>query len=143
MKSAFNHRMWLAGLVAAILLIPVSSESESVPSREGWLEQLTGFVVVQQGAALVKGESGMFEVYLDQLALVRRFHENGDRARTYEAMNRFMDMLESEEGGISASRAEAIWVYCYQVAPLNLHDDKRHKRWWDKTVDWEKFFWVE
>lgn len=141
MKPAFNHRMWLAGLVVAILLTPVSSEPWSVPPREGWLEPLTGFVVVQQGAALVNGESAMFEVYLDQLNLVRRAYESGDQERTYAAMNRFMDKLEVREGGISANAADAIWDYCYQVTPPSLHDVKRHEMWWDKTVNWDEFFW--
>lgn len=143
MKPAFNQRMWLAGLVVAILLTPVNGELGAVPQRTGWLEQLTGFVMGQQGAALVNGETAMFDLYLDQLALVRRAHENGDRERTYAAMNRFMDLLEGRAGGVSASAADAIWDYCYEVTPLAWHDAKRHKQWWDKTVDWDKFFWEE
>ena len=143
MKPAFNQRMWLAGLVVAILLTSVNGELGAVPQRTGWLEQLTGFVVVQQGAALVNGESAMFDLYLDQLALVRGAHENGDRERTYAAMNRFMDLLEGRAGGISPKAADAIWDYCYEVTPLAWHDAKRHKPWWDKTVDWDRFFWEE
>ena len=30
-----------------------------------------------------------------------------------------------------------------QVTPPAFHDVKRHKEWWDKTVDWDKFFWEE
>lgn len=143
MKPTFNHKIWLAGLVVAILLAPVTGEAGSVQLREGWLEQLTGFVVVQQGAALVNGSSARFEVYLEQLTLVRRSYENGDQERTYTAMNRFMDMLEARDGGISAKAADAIWDYCYEVTPPVLHDVKRHKQWWDKTVNWEKFFGEE
>ena len=143
MKPAFNQKMWLAGLVVAILLAPANGESGFAPQREGWLEQLTGFVVVQQGVALVNGEAAMFDVYLAQLTLVRRSYENRDQERTYAAMNRFMDMLESREGGISAGAADAMWEYCYEVTPPALHDVKRHKQWWDKTVNWEKFFWEE
>lgn len=143
MKPTFNHKIWLAGLVIAILLAPVTVDTGSVQSRKGWLEQLTGFVVVQQGAALVNGESAMFNVYLDQLNLVRLSYENRDHERTYTAMNRFMDMLETREGGIGAKAADAIWDYRYEVTPPVLHDVKRHKQWWDKTVNWEKFFWEE
>jgi hypothetical protein len=39
--------------------------------------------------------------------------------------------------------ADATWNYCYEVTPPALHDVKRHKQWWDKTVNWEKFFWEE
>lgn len=143
MKPLSNHKIRLAGLVVAILLTPVSGESGSVPPQNGWLEQLTGFVVVQQGTVLVKGESARLDVYLDQLNLVRRSYEDRDQERTYAAMNRFMDMLETREGGISANAADAIWDYCYQVTPPALHDVKRHKQWWDKKVDWEEFFWGE
>ncbi len=143
MKPFFNQRIWLAGLVVAILFSPVCNQAEAAPQRDGWLEQLTGFVLVQQGAALVNGESARFEVYLDQLTLVRRSYEDRDQGRTYAAMNRFMDMLEAGDGGISANAADAIWDYCYQVTPPALHDVKRHKQWWDKKVDWEEFFWGE
>ena len=61
----------------------------------------------------------------------------------YLAMNRFMDMLEVREGGIPAKSADATWNFCYEVTPPALHDVKRHKQWWDKTVNWEKFFWEE
>jgi hypothetical protein len=143
MKQAFNYRMWPAALVVAILLAPMSSTAWAAPPRDGWLEQLTGFVVVQQSAALVNGEAARFDRYLDQLTLVRRSYETGDRATTYAAMNRFMDMLEARDGGINDATADAIWDYCYQVTPPALHDVKRHRQWWDKTVNWEQFFWEE
>lgn len=142
MKPAFNQRtIWLVSFLAVIFLAPVNGESGSVSPRAGWLEQLTGFVVVQQGAALVHGESAIFDLYLDQLTLVRRSYENSDQQGTYVAMNRFMDMLEAREGRISGKAADAIWDYCYQVTPPALHDVKRHKQWWDKKVDWDEFFW--
>ena len=42
-----------------------------------------------------------------------------------------------------AKAADATWNFCYEVTPPALHDVKRHKQWWDRTVDWEKFFWEE
>ncbi|MBI4401124.1 MAG: hypothetical protein HY581_05785 [Nitrospirae bacterium] len=131
----------LAGLV--LLLIPLTANADYPKARAGWIEQLTGFVVVQQGIAQANGESGKFDTYLDQLALIKELFGTGDRVGTYVVMNRLMDMLEAREGGISAKAADAIWDYCYQVTPPALHDVKRHKEWWDKTVDWDKFFWEE
>jgi hypothetical protein len=110
---------------------------------EGWVDQLTGFVVVQQGIASAKGELGSFDPYVGQVALVRSLYDRGDWKGSYMAMNRFMDMLESRDGGISAKAADAMWDFCYEVTPPALHDVKRHKQWWDKTVNWEKFFWEE
>ncbi|MGE3151311.1 MAG: hypothetical protein AB7G48_01685 [Nitrospiraceae bacterium] len=110
---------------------------------EGWLDQLTGFVVVQQGTAQAKAEPGSFDPYIGQVQLVRSLYDRSDWNGSYAAMNRLMDMLENREGGISAGAADAIWDYCYEVTPPALHDVKRHQQWWEKTVDWEKFFWEE
>lgn len=110
---------------------------------EGWEQQLTGFVIVQEGMASAKSEPGSFDPYVGQLLLVRSLYDRGDWKGTYLAMNRFMDMLEVREGGISAKAAEATWDFCYEVTPPALHDVKRHKQWWDKNVNWEKFFWEE
>ena len=110
---------------------------------EGWEQQLTGFVVVQEGVASANGEAGSFDPYVGQILLVRSLYDRGDWKGTYLAMNRFMDMLEVREGGIPAKAADATWNFCYEVTPPALHDVKRHKQWWDKTVNWEKFFWEE
>ena len=110
---------------------------------EGWVDQVTGFVVVQQGIAKTRGDPGSFDPYVGQIALIRSLYDRGDWRGSYLAMNRFMDMLESRDGGISKAAAEAIWDFCYEVTPPALHDVKRHKQWWDKHVDWEKFFWEE
>lgn len=110
---------------------------------EGWEQQLTGFVIVQEGLASAKGEPGSFDPYVGQVALVRSLYDRGDWKGSYMAMNRLMDMLENREGDISAKAADAIWDFCYEVTPPALHDVKRHKQWWDKTVNWEKFFWEE
>lgn len=110
---------------------------------EGWEQQLTGFVIVQEGIASAKSEPGSFDPYVGQIALVRNLYARGDWKGSYMAMNRFMDMLERRDGDISAKAADAMWDYCYEVTPPALHDVKRHKQWWDKTVNWEKFFWEE
>lgn len=110
---------------------------------EGWEQQLTGFVIVQEGVASAKSEAGSFDPYVGQILLVRSLYDRGDWRGTYLAMNRFMDMLEVREGGIPAKAADATWDFCYEVTPPALHDVKRHKQWWDKTVNWEKFFWEE
>lgn len=134
-------RVALAGLL--LLFVPLTAKADFPKARAGWIEQLTGFVVVQQGLAQVNGQGGAFVAYFDQLALIKELFGTGDRVGTYVAMNRLMDMLDAREGGISGGAAEAIWDYCYEVTPPALHDVKRHKQWWDKTVDWDTFFWEE
>ncbi len=147
MTWAVKQRLPVAALVGAMLLLaPVEAKAAYATANDGrddgWIDQLTGFVVVQQGIAQAKGEGGTFDPYLDQLLVMRILVGMGDQKSTYTAMNHFMDMVEARQGGISARAAEAIWDYCYQVTRPALHDVKRHKMWWDKTVDWESFFWL-
>jgi hypothetical protein len=125
------------GLV--VLLCLASGASGETPITKGWIDQLTDFVLMQRGIE----REGSFEPYLGQLSLVRHMLRNNDHQGAYVALNRCKDMLEASEGEIRPSAAETIWDYCYQVTPPAFHDEKRHKRRWGKTVDWEKFFWGE
>ncbi len=139
----------VVGVVGAMLLLaPVGGQAGDATTNDGrddgWIEQLTGFVVAQQEIAQAKGEGGPFDPYLDRLLVRRILVGMDDQKSTYIAMNHFMDMLEARQGGISARAAEAIWDYSYQLTRPALHDVKRHKRWWDKTVDWDSLFcWNE
>ena len=93
---------------------------------DGWEQQLTGFVIVQEGMASAKSEPGSFDPYLGQVALVRSLYDRGDWKGTYLAMNRFMDMLEGREGDITATAADAMWDFCYCPKKQNsLHVESR------------------
>lgn len=144
MKRTLISRWGRVAVIGCLLavLIPVRAIAMDAGS-EGWVDQLTGFVVVQEGIARANSEPGSFDPYVGQVTLVRGLYDRGDWNGAYMAMNRLMDMLESREGGISAGAADAIWNYCYEVTPPALHDVKRHQQWWDKTVNWEQFFWEE
>lgn len=144
MKRTLISRWGRVAVIGCLLavLIPVRAIAMDAGS-EGWVDQLTGFVVVQEGIARANSEPGSFDPYVGQVTLVRGLCDRGDWNGAYMAMNRLMDMLESREGGISAGAADAIWNYCYEVTPPALHDVKRHQQWWDKTVNWEQFFWEE
>ena len=43
------------------------------------MEQLTGFVLVQEGIARAGEEPGLFDPYIGQVALVRSLYDRGDR----------------------------------------------------------------
>jgi hypothetical protein len=144
-----NQQLLLAALVggvvgAILLLTPVGGTAAYANNaHDGWIDQLTGFVLVKQGIAKANGDAGRFDPYLGQLDLVRSLFGRRDLDGTYDAMNVLMDMLEARRGGISKATAQAIWDYCYQVTPRALHDQRRHEMWWDQTVDWDSFFWRE
>lgn len=140
-KKATVSVLAICVVTVGLLVNPAGGQDNE--RSDAWIDQLTGFVVVQRGIAQAKGEGQGFDPYFGQLALVRSLYTRSDRSGSYTAMNHLMDMLEARQEAISARAADAIWDYCYQVTPPALHDVKRHKEWWDKQVDWEKFFWEE
>lgn len=75
---------------------------------EGWLDQLTGFVVAQEEIARDGDEPGSFDPYIGQVVLVRSLYDRGDWKGSCRAMNHLMDMLESRKGDISTKAADAI-----------------------------------
>ena len=142
-QALISQRQWALFLSLLFVTVMLWAAIAMAVWSEGWLDQLTGFILVRQGTAQAKAEAGSFDPYIGQVVLVRSLYNRNDWNGSYLAMNRLMDMLESREGGISVEAADAIWDYCYEVTPPALHDVKRHKQWWDKTVDWDKFFWEE
>ncbi len=112
----------------ALLLIPRTIHVP--PETDTWVDLLKLFVLKEKA---IEQPGSTFEPYLGQLALVQHLVRSGDRLGAYTAMNRFMDMLEAREGGISDEAAEAIWDYCYQVTPAHYHDVSRHQR-----ADWKR-----
>ena len=131
MKRTVNHRLLVAALVAGWMLIltaPTVEANQGGSNPEGWIDKLTGFVLIQKGIEA----QGDFDPYLEQLAVLRNVlrveWKQGDLGGTYVAINRFMNMLEAREGGIPARAAKWIWDFCYQVTPIALHDVERHRR---------------
>ncbi len=97
----------------------------SAPTREDdWLDAMMQAVLVEQAK---EGPFwGMFAPYVAQLATVRSHLINGESEAVYEAMNRFMDMLEAREYRISPEVADRLFDYCYLVTPAKYHDVSRH-----------------
>lgn len=140
MAEKVRQRQLLAVLVGIgivlvlLLLMPLPVEY----SEEAWIDQLTGFVLLQEsiaqaGALYPYEPAGTFDPYLGQLVLVRTLFRAGDQHGTYVTMNRLMDMLEAREGGIGDEAADAIWDYCYRVTPAAYHDVSRHLKVRDRA----------
>ncbi len=130
MKQKMRHRFWVGALLGGLLLslVSVQAEANRANNMEGWLDKLTGFVLIQKGTE----RQGNFDPYLDQISVMRSVFnkewEQGDLRGTYAVMIRLMEMLQAREEGIRAEAAMAIWDYCYQVTPVALHDENRHPR---------------
>ena len=81
-------------------------------------------VLVEQAKEVASGT--LFAPYLGQLTMVRGHLISGESEAVYRAMNRFMEMLQTREQGISAEAADRLFDYCYLVTPAQYHDVSRH-----------------
>lgn len=97
----------------------------SAPSTENdWLDAMMQAVLTEQAN---EGPFwGTFAPYVAQLTTVRMHLLEGDGVAVYEAMNRFMAMLEAREFGVSPEVADRLFDYCYVVTPAQYHDVSRH-----------------
>ena len=91
-------------------------------------ERLTGSmrwcILVEQTKEGAAGS--VFTPYVSQLAMVRTHLINGESEAVYRAMNRFMEMLQAREEGISDEAADRLFDYCYLVTPARYHHVSRH-----------------
>lgn len=124
-------RLGLMGI--AVLLL--TGRGTTGPAEDEWLEALSRAVRVEQTN---EGPFwGTYAPYMAQLNVVRAALERQDEPATYAAMNRFMDMLEDRENGISPDRADRLFDYCYMVTPARFHDVSRHLRKFREHQFWE------
>jgi hypothetical protein len=110
-------------LTCAILLL-AGGWSAAAAIEQDWLDAMVEAVLVEQAK---EGEGGnLFAPYLGQLTMVRAHLISGESEAVYRAMNRFMEMLQTREQGISAEAADRLFDYCYVVTPARYHDVSRH-----------------
>jgi len=110
-------------LTCAILLL-AGGWSAAAAIEQDWLDAMVRAVLVEQAK---EGEGGhLFAPYLGQLTMVRAHLVSGESEAVYQAMNRFMEMLQTREQGISAEAADRLFDYCYVVTPARYHDVSRH-----------------
>lgn len=110
-------------LTSFIVVAPGDSTAASSVEHD-WLDAMMQAVLVEQAKEGRGG--GMFAPYLAQLTTVRGHLINGESEAVYRAMNRFMDMLQTREEGISPEGADRLFDYCYLVTPAKYHDVSRH-----------------
>lgn len=117
---------WRGGVVlllASLIIVP-GFERVAGAAGQDWLDAMVQAVLVEQAK---EGTSGsLFAPYFGQLAMVRTHLLNGESEAVYGTMNRFMDMLQAREAGISEAAADRLFDYCYVVTPARYHDVSRH-----------------
>jgi hypothetical protein len=125
MRWPLNHKVVLAILVWTVFFSgPLISEA----ATEIWLDQLTAMLADHRNFAMSEGREAAYNPYFAQLDTARIALNRGDKESVYEAMNRFMDMLEHapEARGIPLWSAKALFDFCGDVTPPMYHDISRH-----------------
>ena len=111
-------------VLASVILVAPGKSSVAWGADQDWLDAMMQAVLVEQmkdGA-----ETSLLSPYVAQLAMVRAHLLNGESEAVYRAMNRFMEMLQGRESGISEEAADRLFDYCYVVTPAQYHDVSRH-----------------
>ncbi len=111
-------------LLAGFMVVALSGP-KAVPAAEyDWVDAMMQAVLIEQTNQGPFG--GVFAPYVAQLTTVRAHVVNGEREAVYQAMNRFMQMLEGREAGILPEVADRLFDLCYLVTPAQFHDVSRH-----------------
>ena len=110
--------------LTCMIVLLAGGWSTAAAIEQDWLDAMVEAVLVEQTK---EGASGnLFAPYLGQLTMVRAHLISGESEAVYRAMNRFMEMLQTREQGISAEAADRLFDYCYLVTPAQYHDVSRH-----------------
>ena len=109
-------------LLATVIIMP--GVVRLAGAGDDWLDAMVQAVLIEQTKDGI--EVGRFSPYVAQLARVRAHLLNGESEAVYRAMNRFMEMLQAREAGISQEAADRLFDYCYVVTPARYHDVSRH-----------------
>ena len=110
-------------LLATVIIMPGVVRLAGAGEQD-WLDAMVQAVLIEQTKDGI--EVGRFSPYVAQLARVRAHLLNGESEAVYRAMNRFMEMLQARESGISEEAADRLFDYCYVVTPARYHDVSRH-----------------
>ena len=88
-------------MLTCVLLLLAGGWSTAAASEQDWLDAMVRAVLVEQA-------------------------KEGGSGHPFRAMNRFMEMLQAREEGISDEAADRLFDYCYLVTPAQYHDVSRH-----------------
>lgn len=115
-------------VVVAILVAAMAAPADAAPLYPYWIDDIKGAIAFYKGDAYYKKEypNSKWDLYVAQLREVEAAYQKGDVHTTYVTMNRFMDMLETREGGIPTQPALELFNLCNFVTPPEFHDVTRH-----------------
>ncbi len=112
MKTLFIRRLVLISLFWGGILCVIPSESRAY-NISPWIDKIALEVTAQK----VLTRDGNFEPYFKQLELLAEAATKGDFVAKRKIMSRFLEMLETREGGISQDAAHRIFATVFKVTP--------------------------
>lgn len=122
-----SRMKWLTGVFVLAAMVGVTAVAPAIlhQTEDDWIDAITNAVLIERRGG--GGHPGVrWEPFLRQRQVARTHFERGDVEATYNAMNRFMDMLEARENGVPAATADWLFDFCYIVVPAQYHDVSRH-----------------
>ncbi|MBV6471672.1 MAG: hypothetical protein NBKEAIPA_03607 [Nitrospirae bacterium] len=102
--------MMLIPALTALCLAPLDVSAWVAPP---WIDKIALVVMEQKNLS----KSGNFEPYFKQLETVSEAAVKGEYNGKRKGMNRFLEMLETKEGGISADAAHKIFAAVVKSVP--------------------------
>ena len=109
------HRLLLSTLliIPAIGVIPTMAGAWVAPQ---WIDKIALDLMMQKDLS----KTGNFDPYFKQLDVVREAAVKETYAGKRKGMNRFLDMLETREGGITAEAAHHIFATVVNEVPYTV-----------------------
>jgi hypothetical protein len=105
------------GLILSVFLVGTVvsagvNRSEAYVAQP-WIDKIALELMVQKNMS----KSGNFDPYFKQLEVVNEAAAKGDFGGKRKGMNRFLEMLETKEGGITEESAHKIFATVVKVTP--------------------------
>jgi hypothetical protein len=123
-----NVKAMAVATALVCLSAPLAVSADAATIYPYWIDDIKGAIAFYKGDANYKKEypNARWDLYVAQMHEVETAYQKGDVQTTYVTMNRFMDMLETREGGIPVQPANELFNLCNFVTPLEFHDVTRH-----------------
>ena len=105
-------------LLLSVLLVVGMAAAFSIDRSEAyvsqpWIDKIAMELMIQKNMA----KNGNFDPYFQQLEVVNEAAAKGDFGAKRKGMNRFLEMLEKKEGGITQESAHKIFSTVLKVTP--------------------------
>ena len=113
-RHCLRRLLLSAVLVIPILgAIPITAEAQVTPQ---WIDKIALDLMMQKDLS----KTGNFDPYFKQLDVVREAAAKETYSGKRKGMNRFLEMLEAKEGGISTAAAHHIFATVVNEAPYTV-----------------------